>query len=222
MTRYRYVAHNVGDLTRPRAVEMIEDYLDDIAPDCVVLSEAEGFRSLVQRAGYRTRAARANPGTFVLVGVREDHLIVASSQMDMSRTWRGPQRDIQRPPRKYRLVTWQHDQGALHDVFGLHLPYDGPDGVNAAAWRESANRIEDRWVRRARLPRDRHIVALGDWNGSRADIEKYVNVPGARVLRDDLKVDHMLASRSLNLVSGRRLADVPAHPPYLWIIEDAA
>lgn len=220
MTRYRFVAHNVGDLPRPRAVAMVEDYLDDIAPDCVVLSEAEGFRPLVDRAGYRTRIAEARPGTFIVVGIREDHRITGAAQMRMRRTWRGPKRAVQRPARHYPLVTWETDQRVRFDTFGLHLPYDGPNGVNAIAWRESAQRIEDRWVARSNLPRPRHITALGDWNGTRDQIEAHVHNAGARVLRDSLKVDHMRTSASLQLVDGRRLADVPAHPPYLWVVED--
>lgn len=222
MTRYGFVAHNVGDLARERAVNMVKGYLSEVSPDCVVLSEAEGFGPLVRRAGYRCRISRSHPGTFVLVGIREDHRILGTSQMRMQRTWRGPKRDIQRPPRHYPLVTWETDEGVRHDTIGVHLPFDGPNGVNAASWRESAMRVEDRWERRTALPRDRHLSALGDWNGLRDEVERFVNPVGSRVLPDTLKVDHMLAGDSLEFVDGHRLADTPAHPPYLWNVKAAS
>lgn len=221
MTAYRFTAQNVGDLDRPRAVGMITDYIGEVEPDLAQFSEADGFGPLLRRLGYRSRIARTTAGTFILVAVREDHRIVGTSTMRMHVGWRGPKRATIRPPRQYPLVTWETSQGDLHDTIGVHLPFDGPRGVNGQAWCESADRLTARWDHRAGLPRKRHLSMLGDFNGRRAELEAHLDVHGGHLLPDNLLVDHMFASNSLAFDHGRRLADTPAHPPYLWVVKAA-
>jgi hypothetical protein len=219
MTRYKFVTHNPGDLDLTRGRGMVVDYLKQVEPDGIVMPEGEGYREVLQRRGYRVRVSNPGLGTYILVGVRDDHKIVAANKIDTHETWRGPKVATRRVPRVHQLVTFETDKDVLFDLTGVHFAFGGPDGVNSASWQESARILSARWNKRQALPKERHQVNLGDWNGSKADLRADLHMLNSRVLNDDLTVDHIVVSESLEMVSGRRLATVPAHPPYMWTVE---